>query len=233
MFLVEGPRVVAELPGSAISVEAILHQEPAAAAVASLVDRFRGRVACHALSAKDLRSLCGTETPQGIVAVAAIPSWAWADVGEGDLLVLDGVQDPGNVGTLVRAAEAFGIAGIVTLPGTADPWAPKVTRAAAGSTLRLPIIAADWSVAREQLLRTGREVWTAEPHGSEMAWPSTADRPPVALVLGSEGGGISEEVSRDTDRSVAIAVARPVDSLNVGVAGALLMDRLRETRHDG
>ncbi len=232
LFLVEGPRAVGELLGADITVQAIAHEAPPPGGTVPLVKAFReADVPCHGLSARDLRSLCGTETPQGILAVAAIPAWSWEDLGSGDLLVLDGVQDPGNVGTLVRAAEALGLTGLVALPGTADPWGPKATRSAAGSNLRLPILASDWSAASEAIRRFGHEVWAADVRAGGTTWPPDLPRP-VALVLGSEGAGISEEILREVDRRVAIPLEPPVESLNVGVAGALLMNRLRESRRD-
>ena len=233
LFLVEGPRAVRELLGSEVPVRAVVHEERQPRAISSLVGAFRdAEVPCHGLSAREIRSLSGTETPQGIVAIAEIPTWRWEDIGEGDLLVLDGVQDPGNVGTLVRASEALGMAGLVALPGSADPWGPKATRAAAGSNLRLPVLWADWARTSEAIGRSGREAWAADASGGP-TWPSGPSRPGVALVLGNEGVGVSEEVLREVDRIVAIRLEPPVESLNVGVAGALLMYRLREGGRDG
>jgi TrmH family RNA methyltransferase len=233
LFLVEGPRAVAELLDSEIALTALLHEEPPPGGISSLVEAFQdGEVACHGLPAREVHSLSGTETPQGIVAVAAIPRWSWQDLGSGDLLVLDGVQDPGNVGTLVRAAEALGMEGVALLPGTADPWSPKVTRAAVGSTLRMPILTSSWNTVVDAIRASGREVWAADADSGETL-ASRPARPAVALVLGNEGAGISEEILREADRRVAIPLEPPVESLNVGVAGALLMDRLRESRCDG
>ena len=136
LFLVEGPRVVLELAKADVTTAALLHVEPTTDTIRTLVDAYGGReVPCRELSASQLASVSDTATPQGIVAVAHIPTWTWDDLREGDVLVLDAVQDPGNVGTLIRAAEGFGMAGVVLLSGTADAWGPKVTRAAAGSTL--------------------------------------------------------------------------------------------------
>ena len=233
LFTVEGPRVVAELVGAPLRVEALLHVDPLPSALADLVAAFGGRdVPCHALPDAELARVCDTRTPQGIVAVAEIPNRSWADLGSGDLLVLDGVQDPGNVGTLVRAAEAFGMGGVVRLPGTADVWSPKVTRAAAGSTLRLPVVDRTWSEARRSLAEAGCEVWAADARG-EVLHRGGTDRARVALVLGNEGAGVGEAVLREASRRIAVPLEPPVESLNVGVAGAILMDRLRECRRDG
>lgn len=233
LFLVEGPRVVLELAEADVTTAALLHVEPITGALRALVDAYGGReVPCHELSASQLASVSDTATPQGIVAVAHIPTRTWDDLRSGDLLVLDRVQDPGNVGTLIRAAEGFGMAGVILLPGTADAWGPKVTRAAAGSTLRLPVLSASWEEARGRLARGAFEVWAADARGEPLSRSRTT-RGRVGLVLGNEGAGVSELVLREARRRVCVPLGPPVDSLNVGVAGAILMDRLRESSDDG
>ncbi len=225
--------MVRELLASPVSALALLHLEPLPETLRDLVSAFReAEVPCHPLPGPQLAAVSDARTPQGVVAVAAIPSWGWADLGAADLLVLDSVRDPGNVGTLLRAAEGFGMGGAVSLPGTADPWSPKVTRAAAGSSLRLPIVQVAWSLARRLLGEGGWEVWAADAGGAVLD-PSSGPRPCVALVLGNEGSGVSETVIRDANRIVSVPLDGPVDSLNVGVAGAVLMDRLRRRRGDG
>ena len=233
LFLVEGPRVVLELAKADVTTAALLHVEPTTDTLRALVDAYRGReVPCRELSASQLASVSDTATPQGIVAVAHIPTWTWDDLRGGDLLVLDAVQDPGNVGTLIRAAEGFGMAGVILLPGAADAWGPKVTRAAAGSNLRLPVLSASWEEARGRLARGAFEVWVADARGEPLSRSRTTPGR-VALVLGNEGAGVSEPVLREARRSVCVPLGPPVDSLNVGVAGAILMDRLREIADDG
>jgi TrmH family RNA methyltransferase len=222
-----------ELLDSPLRTEALLHLDPVPESTRDLVEAFRdAEVPCHALPDEQLASVSDTRTPQGVVAVAVRPAWDWEDLGTSDLLVLDSVQDPGNVGTLLRAAEGLGFSGAVVLPGTAEAWSPKVTRAAAGSSLRLPIVEAAWTDAGSWLAKSGRELWAADPRGEALGRPQ-ASRPPVALVLGNEGAGVSDAVLRAVTRTVSVRLRAPVDSLNVGVAGAILMDRLREGLRDG
>lgn len=229
----EGPRVVMELLDSPVHVQALLHPEPAPESLRALVGAFRdAEVPCHALTETQLTSVSDTQTPQGVIAVAVRPRWDWRDLGAADLLVLDSVQDPGNVGTLLRAAEGLGLSGAIVLPGTAEVWSPKVTRAAAGSSLRMPIVEAAWTEAEAWLERSGRELWSADSRGEPLD-SLEATRPPVALVLGNEGAGVSDAVLRASARMVSVPLRTPVDSLNVGVAGAILMDRLRERLRDG
>jgi TrmH family RNA methyltransferase len=144
LFLVEGIRVVEELAASPVVIETVVFAP-------SLEDTQRGRQLHHQLSARvpvlatteaGLRQLAETETPQGIMAVARIPRHALPSIlPQGALLaVLDGVQDPGNVGTLVRSADAFGVAAVIALPGTVDFWNGKTVRAAAGACFRVPLV---------------------------------------------------------------------------------------------
>ena len=107
-----------------------------------------------------------------------------------------------------------------------------MTRAAAGSTLRLPVVDRTWSEARRSLAEAGCEVWAADARG-EVLHRGGTDRARVALVLGNEGAGVGEAVLREASRRIAVPLEPPVESLNVGVAGAILMDRLREGRRDG
>jgi TrmH family RNA methyltransferase len=222
-----------ELLHAPVRAEALLHPDPTPASARELVEAFAvAEVPCHALPDSELASVSDTRTPQGLIAVAVRPTWRWEDLGAADLLVLDAVQDPGNVGTLIRAAEGLGLSGAIVLPGTAEAWSPKVTRAAAGSNLRLPIVESAWTDARSWLERGAIEVWAADAKG-EVLGRSGVSRPRVALVLGNEGAGVSDVVLRTAARTVSVPLRTPVDSLNVGVAGALLMDRLRESLRDG
>ena len=228
LFLVEGPRIVTGLLRSSWPVEAVLYTRPARDDPE--VERTLARCEEAGLSPRPLEPsefarLAETVTPRGVLAVAAIPAWGWADVRLPRLLLLDGVQDPGNVGTLIRTAEALGLGGVILLPGTADAWSPKVTRAAAGSTLRLPTIRADRPETRAALEERRIELWTAEVGGDTFDRGARAPER-LALALGSESHGVSEELGRSAARRIAIPMAGSVQSLNVSVAGAMLMDRI-------
>jgi TrmH family RNA methyltransferase len=227
-FIVEGPRVVAELVRSGRPVTLVLYTGAAVAEPdgGDLLERVReAGIKTESVSDAEMRTYADTVTPQGWVAVAPVPAWTWADVDASRLLVLDAVRDPGNVGTLIRAAEALGAGGVVVLPGTADPWSPKVARAAAGSSLRLPVLEAEWDDVLDRLRRRGTPVWVAASDGEPV---DRADARPdqVAVILGNEGAGVSAEIRAVADRVVAIPMMGDVESLNAAVAGAILMDRL-------
>jgi TrmH family RNA methyltransferase len=139
------------------------------------------------------------------------------------VLVLDAVQDPGNLGTLARTAEALGAVGLVALPGTVDPWNPKSVRAAMGSTFRLPVVECGWDALAPWL--AGRDVRTlAAVVGGE---PLDEPRPRrAALVLGNEGAGVGDETRARAHRGVGIPLRGRAESLNVAAAGAILLHEL-------
>ena len=161
-----------------------------------------------------------TQTPQGIGALIYRPNLA--SKVDGSILVLDGIQDPGNVGTLIRSAEAAGIGTIYTLSGTADIWSGKVIRASMGSVFRVPIRT---NINVDDLIQLKSANYLLVGTGGEAAvnYKELKIQSPIALVLGSEGKGIREEVQQQLDSSVMIPMRQPVESLNVAIAGSILM----------
>lgn len=233
LFVAEGVRVVEELVDSGLALHEVV-------AAPSLEDTPRGRAllqraarSTRVVQATDaeLRSLSGTDTPQGVLAVARIPQRTLQDVAfrPGDaergaravVLVLDAVQDPGNLGTLIRAGDAFGAAGVIALPGTVDCWNPKVVRSAAGSLFRVPVVYAPAGAVRNWL--TAREVraYAADAGGEDIERIAPAAR--AAIVVGNEGAGLSEEARAFADEIVAIRMPGRAESLNVAVAAGILL----------
>lgn len=235
LFLAEGVRLLEDLVASELEVVRLLHTAGAAASPrgGAVVERCRERgVATEELQEGELERYADTVTPQGLVAVARIPERSWQDLPGGDLLVLDAVQDPGNVGTVLRTAEALGAVGAIALPGTVDVWNPKVVRASAGSVFRLPVIDAGRSEALEVLRERDGPIWASDAAGEPLTRGETVPRG-VALVLGNEGSGVSEELLSGADRRVAVPLPGGAESLNVAVASAILMDRIFAARRSG
>jgi len=228
LFLAEGVRVVRDLLDAGLPVALGLYTGEAErdAATAALVERLRDRAArSEQVSAEDLAEYADTVTPQGLLAVAGIPVRTWNDLRSRRLLVVDGVQDPGNLGTLVRTAEALGAGGVLCVEGTTDPWGAKAVRAAAGASLRLPVLRVGRVAAIEALAERGIPLWASAADGDPVR--RRDPRPDaVALAVGNEGAGVSPEVRRAAERVVAIEQAPDAESLNVAVAAALLMDRI-------
>jgi RNA methyltransferase, TrmH family len=165
-------------------------------------------------------AIADAETPQGVVAVFPIElARLEADCGP-LLLVLDGLQDPGNLGTVVRSAVGSGVVGALAVRGGADPFGPKAVRAAAGALFRLPI--ARPSDAELSAALGGRPVWLAEARGGER-YDLVDWRRPGALVIGSEGEGASPELRELATGRVSIPLRGGLESLNAGVAASILL----------
>src|SRR5712691_6565593 len=164
-----------------------------------------------------LKSISDTKTSQGVIGLFERPRWKADQIfSRRDTVVvaLEGVQDPGNVGTIVRLAAAFDAAGVFLLPGCADAYGPKAIRASAGAILSVPIVQMD-------NLRTVRQpLFTADSRGSAIAPPARD----AVLAFGSEGQGVSKEL-RDVATHVAIESSGRVESLNVAAAAAILLWR--------
>jgi len=191
---------------------------------------------------RDFVSAADTEAPQGVLLVAAQPAVppaladhpALADAArhagpgrELRVLVLDAVQDPGNVGTLVRAAAGLGAAAVVALPGTADVWSAKVVRAAMGAHFAVPTLVATTDALATFLAAHAVTLWGADGAGPPVA--AAADDAParLALALGNEGAGLTGPVRALAARLVAVPSSGRVESFNVAVAGSILLYELR------
>jgi RNA methyltransferase, TrmH family len=226
LFLAEGVRVVEDLLASAVVprtalVTSSLEDTPRGAALARAL---RSRVRTLDVSGSELAAIAGTETPQGVVVVAEIPHHDLNDLElepRAPVVLVDGVQDPGNFGTIVRSADAFGAAFIATLPGTVDPWNPKAVRAAAGSSLRVPIVATSLDALLARLRAEGVTLLGADADGEPVDRAVVPSR--VALVLGNEGAGLSAAVRAACDGLVAVPIRGAAESLNVGVAAGILL----------
>jgi TrmH family RNA methyltransferase len=235
LALAEGVRLLEEALAAGVPVRGAAvspHLEGTARGLALKAALERAGVRLEPVSDRELDALADTDTPQGIVAVIEPPTWGWAALAptaSAPLLVLAGVQDPGNVGTILRSALALGAAGVVALKGTAELHNPKVVRGSMGALFRLPSVSADaadflaWAASR------GVELWAAEADGMPV---SAAPRPsrPLALVVGNEGGGVPAELLLHSARKVAVPLAAGVESLNVAVAAAILLYEVTRAR---
>lgn len=179
-----------------------------------------------------LQELSDTEQPQGVLLICREPLGTPQSVrGGGRYLLLDGIQDPGNVGTLIRAATAFGLEGVVALDGSADPWGAKAVRASAGMAFRIPILKTGAGEALALLRTVGVPLLVADAGGEDVG--SVPVGGGWALAVGNEGSGPREEVVMAAARTVRVPMPGPAESLNAGVAGSILLYALtREGRVD-
>ena len=229
-FVAEGVRTVEELLKSPLEVDGILAAASARALerTATLLDRASATgIAVLTVTDAEFDSAAGTEAPQGVLAVARIPgtSLEALPAGRVRLLVLDGVQDPGNVGTMLRTAAAFGVTATVALPGTVDLWNAKVVRSAMGSHFVHPTIACTVEALAPFLAERGIPLWGADAAGTPL--PEIEVPPQWALAVGNEGAGLSPAVHTRVAGTVALPISSAVESLNVAVATGILLFALR------
>ena len=239
LCLLEGPKLVLEALGAGVEVAEAVASPKAEASP-------RGRAALEALAARKvplrrmhhdlLASLSEAETSQGLLAIARRPVFdeEWIFRGVPLVVVATGVQNPGNVGALLRTAEAAGATGVYLAEGCADPFSWKALRGSMGSAFRLPQVRGVKAGAIVDRLEARGIVVLAADAGGNRRYDEVDLTRPVAILLGSEGGGLPPDLLRRASARLAIPLAAPVESLNVGVAAAvLLFEAARQRRLGG
>jgi len=232
LIFIEGERLVAEGVASALKLHACFTVAEPSASQQELLERLT----CPILQLSDsvLESLSDTTSTQGIIVIAERPFPAVDHMFEGQaplILGLDRIQDPGNLGTLVRTAEAAGVSGLFAFAGSADAFSPKTLRSAMGSAFRLPILP---DVSGLGVIETchARGLKAVVATGEADLCHFDYDwRQPTLLILGNEGRGASDEIMNACDHRVRIPLHVPVESLNVAAAGAaILFEAVRQRR---
>jgi TrmH family RNA methyltransferase len=230
LIFVEGERLSEECLASGLELAAGFHSPAPSARARALIAELHRR-ACPLYEVTDavLATVSDTVNAPGIIILAAQPAFTLAQVcapraGEAALIVaLDAVQDPGNLGTIARTAEAAGASGLVVLPGSADAYAPKTLRSAMGSAFRLPM-ARDavpdelWQLCRAQDITIAAAAADASLSHSDYDWQR-----PTLLLLGNEARGIQPERLAQCDVRLRIPLHQPVESLNVAAAAAVML----------
>ena len=229
-FAIEGVRLIEEMIRAGQEPVFFLYTEtgvanPRAQALVEVLASLGTEVV--PVSEEVMLFMADTKTPQGVLAVAAFPQ---IEPVESDLsLVLDGVRDPGNLGTILRTAEAAGVGEVVTLRGTVDAFSPKVVRGAMGAHFRLPILEdRSWEEVERSLEQ--RQILLADAGGGthyyQVDWTV-----PTALIVGGEAHGAGRKARGFAAERVTIPMQRGVDSLNVAVAsGVMLFEAARQRR---
>jgi TrmH family RNA methyltransferase len=228
--VVEGIRAVEELLRSQLAINGLLVapklvDSPRGVA---LIDAARSRgLEVAEVDEKEFRSAAETESPQGIVAIARTPTRgfdALRDVSPMRILLLDAVQDPGNVGTIIRTAAALGASATIALPGTVDVWNAKVVRSAMGAHFNHPAFHASWEDAESFLKTASIPLWAADSNGESIPSGKPAR---LALAVGNEGGGLTSAVRAAAQRVISVPISNTVESLNVAVAAGILLHELK------
>lgn len=225
-FLAEGVRVVEELLDAGLTVHLAVVSPALTETIRGqrLAVRLREAGPVREAGVGELNELADTRTSQGVLVVAETPPTDLDMIpaeGPSSVLLFDGVQDPGNLGTSVRSAAAFGCSAAVWLPGTVDPWNPKAVRASAGASFRVPIIRADPAPAMDRLADADFMMLGAAMDGRPVDRLALSER--TVLALGNEGGGLSGFVRSRVDSLVAVPMVEEIESLNVAVATGILL----------
>ncbi len=222
---IEGLRIAEEAIRSGLRFRAVFFRESATGAADRLLPQIGAHVETLELPDAVFDSAVATETPQGVAALVKLKSFDLEDVlrpPEPLVLVAAGIQDPGNLGTILRSAEAFGASGMLVAEKTVSHLSPKVVRASAGSVFRLPVVSVPLNEALAKLREAGvRLVATSSHKGTPADEADLSGK--LALFIGNEGAGLPREAMREMDESVAIPHSPKVESLNAGIAASILL----------
>jgi RNA methyltransferase, TrmH family len=223
---VEGLRIVEEAIRSGLRFRAVFFRESEQDLAERLLPQIGAHVETLLLPNKIFDHAVPSETPQGVAALVHLKEFSLAEIMErlqlGPFVVMAGLQDPGNLGTIVRSAEAFGGAGVVLGEGTVSPFNAKVVRASAGSIFRVPVIRGKLDAVSSQLrAQEIRLVATSSHKGTPLGEARLTG--PLAMFIGNEGSGLPRDLMTRMDEVVVIPHAPQVESLNAGVATSILL----------
>lgn len=227
---IEGIRIVEEAIRSGLKFRAVFFRESAENVAEKLLPQIGSHVETLLVPDSIFDGAVASETPQGIAALVRLREFSLDDILErlqvGPVMVLVGLQDPGNLGTILRSAEAFGCAGVVLGEGTVSPFNSKVIRASAGSIFRLPVVLSKTdggvdSVITKLRSQSVRLIATSSHKGTPLDQALLTE--PSAIFVGSEGSGLPRNLLAQVDELVAIPHAPQVESLNAGVAGSIVL----------
>jgi RNA methyltransferase, TrmH family len=223
---IEGMRILEEAIRSGLKFKAVIFRASAENRAERLLPQLAAHVETLLLPDKLFASVVPSETPQGVAALVRCKPFRLEDVlakaQAGPLLAIAGVQDPGNLGTIVRSAEAFGSGGVLLGEGTVSPFNSKVVRASAGSVFRLPIVQTKLQGVLDPMRELGlRLIATSSHKGTPLDQAKLTG--PLAIFIGSEGAGLSRELLTQMSETVAVPHSPNVESLNAGVAASIVL----------
>ncbi len=222
---IESPRMIEEALRSGLKIEAVFFAESATATSTRLLPQFGKQVQLLMLPDDVFAGAVNTETPQGVAALVRLTATSMEDMFSAEqplILVAAGIQDPGNLGTLLRSAEAFGAHGVIVGDASVSHFNPKVVRAAAGSLFRLPIVRISLANAVAALRGRGLRLLATSSHSGDPL-PLADLKQGVAVLIGNEGAGLSREVMCSMDGTFVIPHSARVESLNAGMAASIVL----------
>ena len=226
LFLVEGEKMIREALGCGLNLKELAAEEAHADFALEVCGGARGFIVTRSL----LETICDTRTPQGVCAAFELPEPVALEKLPERIVALDGVQDPGNLGTIWRTADAAGFQALLLGAGGADPLSPKVQRAAMGSGFRVPFChAPELAEALIVLRKRGYRVFASDLSGADFyARPDAGEK--FVLVIGNEARGISAAVREAADCRVKLPMRGGAESLNAAVAAGIMMYELMRGR---
>ncbi len=230
---IEGFRIIEEAVRSGLKFRAVFFGDSAQSRAQRLLPQIGAHVETLLLPDKLFSSAVPSESPQGVAALVQLKKFSLADIldreADGPLLVIAGVQDPGNLGTILRSAEAFGIKGVLLTEGSVSPYNSKVVRASAGSLFRLMIAKVDLAETVTQIRTRGIRLLASSSHkGVPLSQATLTGR--IAMLIGNEGAGIDKKLLTQMDELVSIPHSQRVESLNAGVAASIILYEIARQR---
>jgi TrmH family RNA methyltransferase len=222
---IEGVRTIDEAIRSGLRLQAVFFSASARARAERLLPQLSAHVETLLLADDVFQSAVATETPQGVAALVRLKRYALEDMlvaANPVLIAAAGVQDPGNLGTIIRSAEALGAAGVLVGAGTVSPCNPKVVRASAGSLFRLPVVAVEFPAVVNTLRGHGVKLLATSSHkGTPIDEADLTEG--MVVLIGNEGAGVPRDILRHVDGQLVIPHATTVESLNAGVAASIVL----------
>lgn len=223
---IEGMRIIDEAIRSGLRIQTVFFSASAETRAHKLLPQLAATVETLLLPEKLFQSAVPSESPQGVAALVQCRRFTVEDVlanaKVGPVLAVAGLQDPGNLGTILRSAEAFGAGGVLLGEGTVSPFNTKVVRASAGSVFRLPLAKTPLLPCLPRLKERGLHLVATSSHGG-VALPQAKLSGPLAIFIGSEGAGLTKDLLAKMDSTVAIPHSTQVESLNAGVAASIIL----------
>lgn len=232
---IESLHLVEEAIRSGLKFQAVFFRQSSLAVADRLLPQIAAQVETILLPNEIFDSAVATETPQGVAALAKVRSFTLDDAlrpYQPLVVALSGIQDPGNLGTIVRSAEAFGASGVLLGEGTVSQFNSKAVRASAGSVFRLPVVAVKLAEAVPRLRQAGLRLVATSSHGGTPADQANLTSP-LAFFIGNEGSGLPRELMSHMEETVVVPHCGQVESLNAAVAASVLLYEVARQRRAG
>ena len=229
---IESVRIVEEAIRSGLKLRAVLFSESAEARAGRLLPQIGSHVETVVVPDEVFASAVATENPQGVAALVKLKEISLEGLLAASsplLVVAAGLQDPGNLGTILRSAEAFGATGVLLCAGTVSPFNPKLVRASAGSLFRLGVLQTELPTLLPQLRQRGLRLVATSSHKG-VPLPSAHLSNALALFVGNEGSGLARDLLNEMDETVVVPHSARVESLNAGVATSIVLYEISRQR---